>query len=118
MLLMTLALLAAADRPVVVSALTTGQLAAQCQGKDKDPTASFCTGYILGVFDTLSVARQICPSPERVSNIAVLAAARKYLRKHDDSDAAPSFVIRAGLREAFPCPVKTPPRTKTRRTRK
>ena len=35
-----------------------------------------------GVFDTLSLARQICPSPARASNIEVLASARKYLRKH------------------------------------
>lgn len=90
--------------PVVVSALTTSSLIAQCRGKDRDPTANFCTGYILGAFDTLSLTRQICPSPRRASNIEVIAAARKYLRNHaDKSDVAPSFLVRDALRAAFPC---------------
>ena len=64
MILLTLTALLMADPPargsaasgdaVVVSALTTEQLVAQCRGKDADPTPDFCTGYILGAFDTLS----------------------------------------------------------------
>ena len=38
MMPLLLALLAAADRPVVVSSLTTPQLVEQCRGKDDDPT--------------------------------------------------------------------------------
>ncbi|NYD91999.1 Rap1a/Tai family immunity protein [Sphingomonas melonis] len=117
MLMLTLALLAAADRPVVVSALTTGQLVEQCRGKDNDPTSNFCTGYILGVFDTLSLARQICPSPARASNIEVLAAARKYLRKHKKENAAPAFVVRDALRDAFPCSTAKKPSAPPRRER-
>ena len=104
MMTLMLALAIAADRPVVVSALTTGQLVALCQGKDKDPTPDFCTGYILGAFDTLSRARTICPSPDRASTIEVVASVRKYLRKQKKSDAAPAFVVRDALRGAFPCP--------------
>jgi hypothetical protein len=33
----------------------------------------------------------------------VLASARKYLRKHKKAAAAPAFVIRDALRDAFPC---------------
>lgn len=120
MLMLWLATLAAGavERPVVVSALTTGQLVEQCQGKDNDPGSNFCTGYILGAFDALSLTHEICASPERASNIEVLAGARKYLRKHrKDIDIAPSFVIRDALREAFPCaptPAPTPAKTKTK----
>lgn len=102
--MLALALLAAADRPVVVSSLTTQQLIEHCRGKDTDPTPNFCTGYILGEFDTLSLSHQICPSPAGVSNIEALAAARKYLRSHAKRAAdAPSFVVRDALRHAFPC---------------
>ncbi len=104
MMMFMLALLAAADRPVVVSSLTTGQLVEHCRGKDTDPTASFCTGYIIGVFDALSLSRQICPSTARSSNIEVAAVARKYLRKQaGKTSVAPSFVIRDALRRAFSC---------------
>jgi len=104
MIVMTLALLAAADRPVVVSSLTTKDLVEYCRGNDADPTPNFCTGYILGEFDTLSRSRQICPSPALASNIEVISVARKYLRKKGKkSDSAPSFVLRDALRGAFPC---------------
>lgn len=104
-MILALALLAAAaDRPVVVSALTTDQLVEQCRGKDNDPAPTFCTGYILAAFDTLSLARQICPSPTRSSNIEVMATARKYLRtRGKKATGAPSFVVRDALKRAFPC---------------
>ena len=104
MMILMLAALAAADRPVVVSSLTTQKLAAQCQGADTDPAFTFCTGYILGEFDSLSLARQVCPTSALTSNIDVVAAARKYLHAHADKDTrAPSFVIRDALRAKFPC---------------
>ncbi|VVT21087.1 conserved hypothetical protein [Sphingomonas sp. EC-HK361] len=104
MLFLMLAALAAADRPVVVSSITNDQLIDQCRGKDDDPTANFCTGYILGEFDALSQSRRICPSAERASNIAVVAVVRKYLRKHGKKAVgAPSFVVRDALRDAYPC---------------
>jgi hypothetical protein len=103
-MMLALALFAATDRPVVVSSLTTQQLIEHCRGKDTDPTANFCTGYILGEFDTLSLSHQICPSPTGVSNIKALAATRKYLRTHaKKATEAPSFVVRDALRRAFPC---------------
>lgn len=94
----------AADRPVVVSSLTTKQLVEQCRGKDTDPTPTFCTGYIIGEFDTLSLSHQICPSPILASNLEVIAATRKYLRIHaKKTTAAPAFVVRDALRASFPC---------------
>lgn len=95
---------AAADPPVVVSSLTTEQFVRQCEGKDADPTPSFCTGYIVAAFDTLSLSRQICPSPTRSSTTQAVAAARRYLRTRGrKTGAAPSFVIRDALRRAYPC---------------
>ena len=95
---------ARADRPVVVSALTTEELIAQCRGKDADPAPSFCTGYILGAFDTLSQSRQICPSGSRTSTNDMVARVRKHLRKRGKTaTGAPAFVVRDALRTAFPC---------------
>jgi len=95
---------ARADRPVVVSALTTEELIAQCRGKDADPAPSFCTGYILGAFDTLSMAREICPSATKGSTIDAVATTRKYLRtKGKKAKAAPIFVVRDALRRSFAC---------------
>ena len=93
------------DRPVVVSSLTTQQLLEYCRGKDDDPTANFCTGYILGEFDALSLSGDICPLPARASNIEVAAAVRKYLRARakKTGTGAPSFVVRDALRDAYPC---------------
>lgn len=103
-LLLLLAPATPSKAPVVVSSLTVTGLIEQCRGKDNDATANFCSGYILGEFDTLSLSRQICPSPRRASNIEVVTAARKYLRKHSDKvDVAPSFLVRDALRAAFPC---------------
>ncbi len=105
MMMLMAALLAAADRPVVVSSVTTAQLLEFCRGKDTDPTSNFCTGYIIAAFDTLSLSRQICPSQTGSSNIEVAAATRKYLRKHakPTGTGAPSFVVREALQDAFPC---------------
>jgi hypothetical protein len=112
--LLLAALLAAAERPVVVSSLTTPQLVELCRGKDDDPTADFCTGYILAEFDALSISRQICPSPDQASNLAVTSAARKYLRKTGKkSSAAPAFVVREGLKEAFACKAAPKPAAKS-----
>ena len=95
---------ARADRPVVVSALTTEELIVQCRGKDADPAPSFCTGYILGAFDTLSMAREICPSATKGSTIDAVATTRKYLRtKGKKAKAAPIFVVRDALRRSFAC---------------
>jgi hypothetical protein len=105
MILLMIAALAVADRPVVVSSLTTQQVLEFCRGKDDDPIADFCTGYILGEFDALSLSREICPSSDSASNIKVVATVRKYLRARakKTGTGAPSFVVRAALRGAYPC---------------
>lgn len=104
MILLALALAAAPEPQVVVSTLQTESLAAACRGKDDDLSASFCTGYILAAFDTLSLSRQICPSPKRASSRKAVAAARKYLRTRPESwSSAPAFVLRDALTAAFPC---------------
>lgn len=103
-MLAALALAAAAPSPVVVSALESEQLARACSGKDDDTSASFCTGYILGVFDALSLTQEICPSAKKASTRQVVVAVRKALRRKPDRwSSAPSFVVRDALKQAFPC---------------
>jgi len=104
MMLFLLAMLASKEAPVVVSSLTTTQLAEYCRGKDAEAAPNFCTGYIIGEFDALSLSHEICPSPTRASTLKVVNAARKYLRTHPAKwTSAPSFVVRDALRAAFPC---------------
>lgn len=108
---------AAAALPVVVSSLQTEQLAQYCRGTDADDSASFCTGYILGVFDTLSMARQICPSAEKASTLRAIAVTRKYLRTHRKAwDSAPAFVVRDALQGAFSCKPQNKPQNKPQKT--
>lgn len=112
MILLMLAVLAAKEpparepplKPVVVSPLTTQQLIRECEGKDADPTPSFCTGYILAAFDNLSLSRQICPSPVLSTATGAVSTTRKYLRtRAKKSTAAPAFVVRDALRRTYPC---------------
>lgn len=96
--------LASVKPPVVVSSLTTAQLVERCRGRDTDTAATFCTGYIIAAFDTLSMTHQICPSPTRSSTLDAVTAVRKYLRAHTEKwDNAPAFVVRDALRAGFPC---------------
>ena len=117
MILALIALMAApTDAPVVVSSLRTEQLADACRGEDSESTPGFCTGYILGAFDTLSMARQICPSATSASTLEAIAATRKYLRTHRKAwDSAPAFLVRDALKGAFPCKVALKPKAKPKR---
>lgn len=103
--------LAAADPPAaVVSSLETAQLVEACRGQDSDPTATFCTGYIIGAFDTLSLSHQICLPAAGASTVEIVAAARKYLRtQRKRLTGAPSFVVRDALAAAFPCAPEAQP---------
>ncbi len=104
MIVLLLAALALEEPPVVVSSITATQLAEYCRGKDTDTAPNFCTGYIIGEFDALSLSREICPSPVRASTLKAVSAARKYLRTHPAKwTSAPSFIVRDALRAAFPC---------------
>ncbi|WP_353203585.1 Rap1a/Tai family immunity protein [Sphingomonas sp.] len=104
MILLAVALAAATPAPVVVSALESEQLARACQGKDRDPRPNFCTGYILGVFDALSLTHEICPAPAKASTGEAIAAVRKALRSRPETwISAPSFIVRDALQKAFPC---------------
>jgi hypothetical protein len=116
MILALIAMIAApVEAPVVVSSLRTEQLADACRGEDSDSTPGFCTGYILGAFDTLSMSRQICPSATSASTLEAIAATRKYLRTHRKAwDSAPAFIVRDALKGAFPCKAASKPKPKAK----
>lgn len=114
MLFFLLATMAPAE-PVVVSSLQTTQLAQDCSGKDADPRASFCSGYIIGVFDALSLSHQICPSADGVSTLKIVATVRKFIRTNRKSwSSAPSFVVRDALKGSFSCRLAKDPPLKPR----
>ncbi len=104
-MIMLLPVALALDKPlVVVSSITAEQLAEHCRGKDADTAPNFCTGYIVGEFDALSLSHEICPSPVKTSTVTAVSTVRKYLRTHPAKwSSAPSFIVRDALRAAFPC---------------
>ncbi|HEV2542930.1 MAG TPA: Rap1a/Tai family immunity protein [Methylobacterium sp.] len=89
--------------PVVVSSITTTALALNCQESRTSLDLDFCTGYITGAFDALSVARLICPA-EGTTTAQLLGIGRKFLNDHPELwHLHPSLVVQAGFQAAFPC---------------
>jgi hypothetical protein len=91
------------SEPVVLSTATTVQLAQICNDTLNALRPDFCTGYVLAVFDTLSLGRDICPS-RSVTTVQVMAVARRLLNERPDQwDLAPAHLLSARFRSAFPC---------------
>jgi hypothetical protein len=64
-----------------------------------------CAGYIMGVFDQMSVSRLICPpnNPDGLSAQAV-AVALRFLNDHPERwHVSPVALIGQSFKDAFPC---------------
>jgi hypothetical protein len=64
-----------------------------------------CAGYILGVFDQMSLSRLICPpiNADGGSTQAV-AIPLKFLNEHPEQwHVAPVFLVGQSFKAAFPC---------------
>ena len=89
---------------VVVSDLNTPDLAENCARPDRELMATdFCTGYLLGVFDRLSVSGGICPGVSAAAASAV-GVGRKYLADHPSEwGKPPSVILSSAFQAAYPC---------------
>nr|WP_276081702.1 Rap1a/Tai family immunity protein [Methylobacterium sp. GC_Met_2] len=66
--------------------------------------ANFCTGYIIAVFDRMSISREICPSPGASTEQAV-AVGQQFIAAHPELwDRHPAYVLELAFKPAFACP--------------
>jgi hypothetical protein len=64
-----------------------------------------CAGYILGVFDHMSLSRQICsPFNSDGGSAQAVAVALKFLNAHPEKwHIAPAFLVGESFKAVFPC---------------
>jgi Rap1a immunity proteins len=89
---------------VYLSSVNTADLIASCR-KAENPLQLDCAGYILGVYDQMSISGSICPpsNPGGATTQAV-AIAIKYLNDSPDRwHLSPAFLIGESFKAAFPC---------------
>lgn len=99
--------LASGNACAEVAGFNTGNdLHPYCTGESGRVGEAWCLGYVEGVFDL--IAPYLCPGG-RVSNHQVRDVVKKHLSDHpaDRHRPAAELVVKA-LREAFPCPTKSP----------
>ena len=59
-------------------------------------------GYVIGVYDSLSMAQQICV--RGITTTQIVAVATKFLKENPERwNAAGEFLLRQALTQAFPC---------------
>ena len=86
------------------SSLQTSRLIEVCNQPNEDLTEGMCTGYILGVWDGLSLSRELCPTPNNpVATLQAVAVTRKYLKDHPERwNESPVDLVYEALRTIFP----------------
>ncbi|AHE52824.1 hypothetical protein NX02_05425 [Sphingomonas sanxanigenens DSM 19645 = NX02] len=91
-------------RSFYASTVTASFLAGSCEGTKLDPLeADFCSGYIIGVYDALSLNGLICPSAASTTMQAVAIGRKEILDHPERWDRNPSVLVRDALKRAFPC---------------
>ena len=102
-----LALAAVVAQPseyVTLSSLQTGDFVQQCAGTPTDLQPNLCVGYIMGIFDALSLKHEVCVNGTGATTLAAVAASRKYLADHPEQWNQHSiFIIQRALKATFPC---------------
>lgn len=89
---------------VVVSTMTTPILVDVCKGDIADRSLDECSAYILGVFDSASLSREVCAPHSAATSLQVMAIGRKAIRDYPAQwSKHPSVIIRDALMAAFPC---------------
>ena len=66
-----------------------------------------CAGYLMGVFDQMSISHLICPPHNPNGGTAqAVAVALKFLNEHPEQwHLAPAFLVGQSFKAAFPCGV-------------
>lgn len=93
-----------ANAQIVASSMSTSIVIETC-GRAQNPLQIDCAGYILGVYDTLSLTGLICPprNPQGGTWQAV-AVALRFLNQHPERwHLAPAALIGDSFKSAFPC---------------
>ncbi len=95
---------ASADQSVVVGSVTTPELVQRCRSAGNTLLMD-CAGYIIGVFDQMSVSHFICPPRNlNVVTAQAVAVALKFLNEHPEQwHMAPEFLIGQSFKTAFSC---------------
>jgi hypothetical protein len=93
-----------AEQPYVASSMTTTELVEACRRAENTLRAD-CAGYILGVFDQMSLSRLICPPDNPTGGSAqAVAVALKFLNEHPERwHLAPVYLVGQSFKAAFPC---------------
>ena len=104
MIWIALTLAAASPSPIVLTDIRGWELVRLCEGAPTDLTQTFCTGYILGAFDSMSLSRQICPILGGATTLQAVTVGRLYLQGHvSEWNNHPADLVRRAMLEAFPC---------------
>ena len=81
----------------------TYSLVQSCRAMKSELEANFCSGFAVGVLDTLSLTYAICVRRD-FSTPQATAIARRYLEQHPENwDQAPSKLLTDAFMAAFPC---------------
>ena len=87
-----------------LSSVEAAEVVKACRSSRTSVAANFCNGYIIGVFDGLSLTRQVCAVGFGASTMSAVAASRKYLADHPNEWNQPAAIlIEKALRSTFPC---------------
>ena len=93
-----------AQEEIVASSVSTTVLLESCRRAGNQMRMD-CAGYIVGVYDQMSLSRLICPprNPNGGTGQAV-AVALKFLNEHPEQwHLAPVYLVGQSFKAAFPC---------------
>lgn len=96
---------ARAEKSVYLTSLSMAGLIQSCNVPPNQPLATtFCTGYIMGVADALSIAGEVCVPASDSATLQINALVRKHFNDHPESwHVHPVGLVREALVEKFPC---------------
>lgn len=89
---------------IMASSVSTTGLIESCR-RAGDQMRMDCAGYLMGVYDQMSLSRLICPprNPSGGTGQAV-AVALKFLNEHPEQwHLAPVYLVGQSFKAAFPC---------------
>ncbi len=83
--------------------LSGSELLSYCESATVTNTATWCLGYVLGVWHMTTVDHRVCP-PSDVTSGQLRRAVIKYLQRHPEAlKRQPAGLVLEALEAAFPC---------------